>query len=219
MRPLFREKIRKILSNTILVPVFFSAFLVGVVIAANNVATTLNQLIDEASLSIDIVDNNGDTVPSPSVTFPTYYFSFEAGNSDAVLGTSTQKIRVSNPTTTAAWSVAIAATGGVSAVWTDGGSNTYPYNSAAGLDNGRLTVDAATNGVSTPKSGCSNTNVTKGSSATFLNGTVDSITILSASSGADTLCYWDLTAVDLRQRIPASQVTASYSLGMTLSVM
>ena len=145
--------------------------------------------------------------------------AFNPGNSTGVLGTSTEKVRVSNPTSTVAWTVSIAATGGDSAVWTDGGTNTYPYNSATGADNGRLTVDAATSGVITPASGCSATSLSKGASATFVSGTLSSITILSATTGADTYCYWDLTSVGLTQRIPASQVPASYSLGMTLSVM
>jgi len=213
----FRRDSNRIFLTIIVFSIF--ALVSGVIYASDNVGTTLNQLISAANLSVDIVDADGNSVVSPSVSFPTFYFSFDPANSEAVLGTSTQKIRVSNPTTTAAWTLSIAATGGGSAVWSDGGTNTYPYNDATSADNGRLTVDAATNGVVTPKSGCNNTNVTKGSSSTFISGSVSSIDILSAATGADTLCYWDLTAVDLIQRIPGAQTPASYSLGMTISVM
>ncbi len=179
----------------------------------------MNQTITATSLSIAIVDAAGDPVATPSVAFNSFSFSFNPGNSTGVLGTSTEKIRVSNPTATVAWGVSIAATGGDTAVWTDGGTNTYPYNDVTSADNGRLTVDATTSGVITPASGCSATSLSKGASATFVSGTLSSITILSSTTGADTYCYWDLTSVGLTQRIPASQIPASYSLGMTLSVM
>lgn len=210
---------KKSIYKYVITLLLFSSLLIGGIYAATDVATTLNQTINAAALSIAIVDDNGDPVVTPSVSFTAFSFSFEPGNSPGILGTSTQKIRVSNPTMTAAWSVSIAATEGESAVWSDGGTNSYAYNHATDADLGRLTVNAATNGVVTPASGCSNTNVTKGSSATFVHTTTPSITILSAIAGADTLCYWDLTAVDLTQRIPASQAPASYSLSMTLSIM
>lgn len=218
MESAFKSNMKRISLIVVSFAIFVSITL-GTAYAATTVTTTLSQTINAASLSIAIVDAAGDAVPSPSVSFGAFAFSFTAGNSSGILGTSSQKIRVSNPTATDTWTVSIAATGGESSVWTDGGTNTYPYNHATNVDLGRLTVDANTNGVITPAGGCANTNLSKGASATFISGSVSSITILSAAAGAQTYCYWDLTAVDLTQRIPASQAPASYSLGMTISVI
>ena len=218
MKSALKSNIKRI-SLVALSLVIFLSFTIGVSYAATTVNTTLSQTINSASIGISIVDAAGDPVGSPSVSFGAFAFSFTAGNSAGILGTSSQKIRVSNPTAADTWTVSIAATGGESSVWTDGGTNTYPYNHISNADLGRLTVDATTNGVVTPAGGCSNTNVSKGASSTFVSGTTSNITILSAAEGSDPYCYWDLTAVDLTQRIPASQAPASYSLGMTLSVI
>ena len=197
---------------------FFSLFFAQV-IWADTTTTTFNQTINEGTLSVDIVDAAGDTVGSPAVTFGAVSFSFDAQNAIGTLGTASEKIRVSNPTTTAAWNLSIAATGGAGTTWTDGGTNTYPFDSTGGADTGRMTVDAATNGVITPWGTCTNTGLTLGTSDFFLNGTTDSIDLLTAGGTADTSCRWDLTAVDVTQRIPAGQVPTSYTLGMTITVI
>jgi len=221
MKKPFSSKAKRSILSFLIAPVLLVLLFIAVVYGETSKETTLDQLIDESAKSIDIVNDSGDSVGSPSVSFDTFIFSFDPGDSSGVLGTATEKIRVSNPTITETWTVSIAATGGVTATWSDGGTNTYPYNDATAADNGRLTVNAATNGVVTPGGGgtCTTTSITKEPSATFVNGTTDSIDILSAAAGADTLCYWDLTAVDLTQRIPASQPTANYSLPMTLSII
>jgi len=100
--------------------------------------------------------------------------------------------------------------------WTDG-TYTYPFDSTGGIDTGRLTVDPSVGTITPIGTGCTNTNVTKGTSDFFLSGTTDSVDLINAV-GADIECQWDLTGVSLSQRIPAGQEpSTTYSIGMTIS--
>lgn len=186
-------------------------------VMAATTATTLSQTITAGTLNISIVDGSGNVVGSPSVPFGSVSFLFAAQNATGTLGTASEKIRLDNPTSTVTWSVTMAATGGDSAVWDAGGGLTYPYNNAT-ADNGRLTVDPST-GTITPFGSCTNTNVTLGTSDFFLSGSTSSIDLMTAASGADPYCRWDLTGVSLTQRIPASQASGSYTLAMTLTAL
>lgn len=184
---------------------------------ADTAVTTFSQVINQGVLSIDIIDSSGVVVSSPAVSFGTIAFSFDPQNSTGILGVAAEKIRVSNPTTTSTWNVAMAATGGAGTPWTTG-THTYPFDSTGGADAGRLTVDPSVSTITTVGSGCTTTNIYKGSSAYYLSGTTNSIDLIGASSGADTLCRWDQTGVALTQRVPATQEPGSYTLGMTLTV-
>jgi len=67
---------------------------------------------------------------------------------------------------------------------------------------------------------CVTTNITKGSSSAFNEGTVDSINILTAAAGSNDIGDWKLTGVSISQTIPAEQAAASdYNLNMTLSIL
>ncbi|MFH0873887.1 MAG: hypothetical protein V1846_03585 [Candidatus Komeilibacteria bacterium] len=190
---------------------------------AQGVATTLSQTINAGTLAVAIVDADGATVGSPSVTFGAMTYSFSAATTTGTLGASAQRIRVSNPTATAAWTVALAATSGATATWSDGGSNTMDFNdpgySQDGDDDdtkgGRLAVDPSGGSLS-GVSGCSTDNVSLGSSSAFNEGPTNSITIFSSTTAA-TYCRWDLTGVALTQSVPASQPPATYTLGLTLT--
>jgi len=166
------------------------------------------------SLSVDIVNSSGTPVANPSVTFPTKNFYWSAQTSAATLGTASEKIRVSNTTGTATWTLEIAATSGATAVW-NGGTYSYDFNDTAA--NGRLQVDAS-GATITPEGGCSSTGLSRGTATYFSQGSTDSITILSAGGTADTGCYWDFTGIDLTQDIPASQEADTYTIDMTLTV-
>ena len=113
--------------------------------------------------------------------------------------------------------MSIAAKNGPGTTWTTG-TYTHPFDSTGGADSGRLTVNPS-GGTITPMSGCNTTGLTLGSSNYFVNGTTDSITLLSAGGSAGILCYWDLTGVALTQRLPAEQEPGAYSLSMTVSVL
>lgn len=183
-----------------------------------------SQTINAGSLGIDIVDASSASVASPAVTFGSMTFDFDAATTTGTLGTASEKMRVSNPTATASWTLALAATSGNTTRWSDAGSNFIDFNDTAfsedGSDTdstgGRLAVDPS-GGTIAGVSGCSATNVSLGSSSSFDEGTTDSITVMSANGSASTFCRWDLTAISLTQSIPAGQSGATYTLDMTLT--
>jgi hypothetical protein len=181
------------------------------------------------TLSVDIVDADGVTVGSPSVTFSEKSFSYSAQTSTATLGISSQKIRVSNTTGTATWTLSIAATSGPTTAWTDGGSNTYDFNDSNtdGADDadadsvgGRLTVDPSGGSISAVAPCASTTGVSPGSSNSFkeVATAVTSITLLSASGSASTNCGWDFITTSLSQLIPGAQKSATFTLSFTITV-
>jgi len=178
------------------------------------------------SLSVDIVDAGGTTVGSPSAQMDSQTFSFSDQTSTGTFGTSSQKIRVDNGTGTATWTLSLAADIGATAIW-DGTSADYDFNdpTASAADGGdtdslggQMTIDPTTITI-TPEGGCTATNVSGGSSSAFSEGVTDSATLASASSGADTDCYWDLTDISVSQTIPAEQPADDYAIDMTLSII
>lgn len=166
------------------------------------------------TLAVDIVDEGGSSVVSPSVSFSGANFNWAAQQSTASMGISAQKIRVTNTTSTPNWTLSIAATANTN-LWTSGG-NTYDFNDVATA--GRLNVDAS--GVTIiPQSGCSNTGLTNGSSAYFVQGSQDSINLITAGASTGTNCYWDITGVNMTQDIPAAQLTGNYALNLILTII
>ncbi len=180
--------------------------------------------VTSVSPSVDIVDSGGATVASPSVSFSAQTFSFSASTTTGTLGISSEKVRISSGTA-ASWTLSIAATSGPTTLWDAGGGKTYDFNDTGPTDTGvdtdtkggRLTVNPAVSTI-TALGICNNTGLTKGPSTPFLEGTTNSITVISAS-GAGTSCQWDVTGVALSQDIPASQVSGTYTLGMTLTIV
>lgn len=176
-------------------------------------SSTFNQSIT-GTLGVDIIDGSDVTVGSPSVTFTSKSFLATAQTSTGTLGVTAQKIRVTNPTTIATWAMTIAATSGNTTLWS-AGTPTMDFNGAASA--GRLTVDAS-GGTLVGVGSTATTNVTKGSSTSFAQGTTDSITLLTAGASAQAPGQWDFTGVSMTQDIPALQATGSYSISMTLTV-
>ena len=185
----------------------------SVALASSN--PQLSQAINAGTLSVDVVDGSGNPVASPAVTFGAVSFSFGQQSASGTLGTSSQKIRLSNgrSSPSVAWTVALAASA-PSALWTSG-SDTYDFNDASAA-NGTMTVDASV-GTITPTNSYASAGLSLGSSNTFLQGTRDSITILSATTGASQPGRWDLAGVSLSNTIPATQVPGTYTLTMTLT--
>jgi len=165
------------------------------------------------TLTVDIVDSGGTTVASPSVTFGATTFSFNTQTSSGTLGATAQKIRLSNTTSTPAWTLSVAATSGPTTLWTTG-SITYDFNSTAA--NGRLTVNPSTATI-TPQGGCSSNGISLGSSTSFNQGVTDSVTLATASGSTQTSCYWDFTGIGLTQDIPAKQSAGAYTISLTLT--
>ena len=194
--------------------------------AANT--STMNQAINAGSKSVDIVDSGGTPVGSPSVTFSATTFSFDTQDSNnAVLGTSSERIRAYNPTNDQTLTVSIAGSA-TTAVWTTG-SYTYDFNDPNGSGytdggdtdsvGGQLSIDASP-GTLAGVSGCSTANVAKGTAASFSEGATDSIDLItSTDNSSNRRCRWDLTGVDMDQKIPAAQDPGSYTLTLTLSIV
>lgn len=178
-------------------------------------------------LSVDIVDSGGASVGSPSISMSSVDVDFTDQTSTGTFGVSSEKIRVTNSTATSTWTLSLAASDGSTATW-DGTGNSYDYNdptinagdgSDTDSEGGRMTIDPSV-GTITPQGGCSSTNLTLGSSTGFDEElAVNSITLLSAASGADTNCYWDLTGISVSQTIPPEQPADSYSINLTLTAV
>ncbi len=175
-------------------------------------------------LEVNIVDAGGTLVGSPSVTMNSRPFSFNNQTATGNLGTASQKIRINNTTASAAWNLTIAATGGTTSFW-ESTSHSYDFNDSTanagdGGDadslGGRMTIDAS-NADITPQGGCNSTGLTLGSSSSFSEGVINSITLLTAGGGASTNCYWDLTNIAISQTVPSEQETGNYNIDMTLT--
>lgn len=215
--------------------VSISILLFGVAGGASVLASqtsNFNQVINPGVLSIDIVDGSYVTVGSPAVTFPAVTFSFACQTNNATFGTASQQIYIQNPDAADNGWVASLAGSATTAVW-DGAASDYDFNDptssgcADGADadsvGGQLTVDPS---VSTLALGncnpanCAVTNITKGSSSAYSQGTVDSITLLNAAAGSSDVGDWTLQGVSVSQTIPAEQGAASdYDINMVLSIV
>lgn len=177
-------------------------------------------------LGVLVVDQTGAEVTSPSVPFSSAIVSTTGcSTTTGSLGTSTQKIRVSNALVTNGWSVSIAAENPTN-LWTSGASY-YDFNDSSGCTTdggdadswpGQLTVGLG-GATITPSSGCNNTGISSGSGASFVEGSVNAITLLSATSSSQRFCYWDLTGVSLSQSFPSKTPAGSYGLGMVITVL
>lgn len=215
---------KKALSKKIgLLVALIATFAIGSIASASN-QSTLNQAINDGSKSVDVVDGSGVTVASPSVSFGAASFSFDTQDGTGTLGTAAQAIRAYNPTAGATWSVSIAASS-PTALWTSGG-NTYDFNDTSGYTDGvdtdtkggQMTINPAV-GTIAGVSGCATTNVSAGTSTSFVEGSANSIGLMTAASGAPTYCRWDLTGISLTNKIPASQPSGAYSLSLVLTIV
>jgi hypothetical protein len=179
------------------------------------------------SLSADIVDSDGDSVTSPTVTMSPAAFALVSQTVDGTFGESTQRLRIENTTASAPWSLSVAADAGPTATWSTG-SQEYDFNDPSpsagdGIDadgfGGQLEVDPSV-ATSAPEGGCTNTGISLGSQSAFnQEDATNSITIVSADGTAETSCYWDITGVDLLQSIPAEQVNGAYTIDMTITAV
>lgn len=179
-------------------------------------------------ITVNIVDTGGTPIGSPTVSFPAVDRKINCQTNSSVLGVSNAKIRVNNGTLNPQWNLTIAATGGVTANWDNGSGANYDFNDpdtsgcgdGADADSftGQLSINPSI-ATSTPQSGCTNTGLSFGSSSAFDQGTVDSITLLTAGASAQTDCYWDITDIGMNQTIPQEQANGSYSLDFTISAI
>jgi len=192
--------------------------------------SNFTQIINPGSLSIDIVNGSYVSVGSPSVIFPATTFSFTCQTNTATLGTASQIIYIKNPDASDSGWVASIAGSATTAIW-DGAGSDYDFNDAGGSGctdgadtdtvGGQMTIDSS---VGTLAAGtclsCVTTNITKGSSASFVEGSVDSITLLNAAAASSDVGDWKLTGVAISQKIPSEQGAASdYNINMVVSIV
>lgn len=196
--------------------------------------SNLSQIINAGTLVVDIVDASYVPVSSPAVSMSAKTFSFacqkDAEASTGTFGTSTQQIYVKNPDAAdSGWSVSLAASS-PTALW-DSTIADYDFNdgTGAGCDDGADTSDTlggqltVNPSVGTLEVGtclnCTTDDVSKGASASFAQGSVDSITLINAAGASSDRGDWKLSGVALSQTIPAEQAAANdYNINMTLSV-
>ncbi len=179
-------------------------------------------------LTVDIVDAGGSPVTSPAVTMNNTSVSLNCQAVAGIFGTASQKIRVSNGTATPGWTLTAAATAGNTITWSSG-TEQYDYNDSSGapagcsdggdadIQAGQLGFDPTSAGIA-PQSGCTSTGINVGSAAVFTQGTIDNLTLATASSGAGTGCYWDMTGIAASQQLPAEKGAGNYTINITLTV-
>lgn len=171
--------------------------------------------VADGTINVDIVDESGISVDTPSAQLGAITYSFKDQSTNGVLGTATEKIRLNNPTEVSTWSVTIAATDGISAEWSDGNGNTLDFNNPNG---GQLSLNPSVGNV-TEADGSSIDGISLGSEASFSEGVVDSITLYSANSSAQSYARYDLIDVDLEQTIPARTPATDYTLNLTITAL
>jgi hypothetical protein len=227
----FSQKAISIISLTALLLVAL-ALVSARVLAANT--PNFTQLLNAGVLATDILDASRVPVGSPSVAFSAKTFSFDCqsgGNaSTGTLGTGTQRVYVMNPDAADnGWTLSIAATGGATSVWDAGAATDYDFNDPTssgctdGADGdsfgGQMTIDPSVSTLTADCVSCVTTNVTKGSSSSYNQGTTDSVTLLNAAAASDDTWRGYMTGAAASQTLPAEQVAGSYSIGMTLTVV
>ncbi len=192
------------------------------------------QTINAGTLTTDIRDNNRVSVVNPAVALNAVAYPFACltgGSAPAgTFGTNTERIYVDNPgNANNGWSLTLAATGGATSVWANGGATaTYDYNDpttggctdGADADTvaGQMTVNPSVGAITPDCASCAATNITLGSSAAFEQGVTDSVTLLNAAAGSDDFGRWYLTGANVSQTIPAEQAADTYSINLTLTV-
>jgi hypothetical protein len=213
---------------------FTSVLLIsGVTFAASN--SDFSQTINAGTLSTDILDSVRAAVASPSVAMSAKNFSFDCqaggGGSTGTFGSNTERIYVNNPNgANNGWTLTIAATSGATSTWENAGSTSFidfndPTGATAGCSDGadadssagQMTIDPNAGTLTADCATCTTTNVSKGSSSSFNQGTTDNITILNAAASSDDIWRGYLTGATVNQTIPAETAADTFTINLTLT--
>ncbi len=215
-------------------PLFIIALGVGILSVASMALaasrSNFQQTITAGAISVDIVDNASSTVSNPSVAFNSVAFSFECNTSTGTFGTVSEQIYISNPNATAgAWSVSLAAENTTS-VW-DGAASDFDFNDPqtggcadGGSDTdslaGQMTVNPGAGVITPGPSGASIAGISLGSSASFVEGSADSLTLVAGGVDSADIGDWGVKGIAVTQTIPPSQpAAADYDIYMVLSIV
>lgn len=192
--------------------------------------TAITQIINPGILSTDVVDASYEPVASPTFAMTDTTVKFSCQTTTGTLGTSTQQIYVENPDAAdGGWTLTIAATSGATAYWNSAVDYDFNDPDTLGCEDGATDPDSLGGQLTiNPSVGtlvkatcrtCGITGITKGSSSAFNEGTLDSITLLSAAAASDDIGNWVFTGVGLSQTIPPEQPAANdYSINLTITV-
>lgn len=182
-------------------------------------------------LAVGVVNSSGTPVASPSVTLPATNFLYSCTNNTTnTLGENTQRIRITNTTGSPMWSLTIAATAGNTGLWRNGGdTQQYDFNDSGGspagctdgadadTKAGQMTINPSTGTIGTAN--CAATGITLGSSAAYVQGTTDTLTLSTAGGTAGSNCFWDLTGMTVGQYIPLGQPSGTYTIDQTITIV
>jgi hypothetical protein len=210
---------QKLLTLSVIAVAMVTMLVPTAVSAVSN--SNLTQSITAGTLLTDVLDASRVPVGSPSIAMSAATFSFNCQTITGTLGSSSQRLYVTDPSTTSnGWTLAMAATGGASAKWQNSSATRqYYYNDAtgSGCTNGQLTVDPSVGTVTADcvTSVCTGATVAKGSSTAMTSSTP--VTLVTGAAATNVYRGY-LTGVSLSQKIPAEQPADSYSLNMTLTV-
>lgn len=182
------------------------------------------------TLTTDIVDASYVSVSSPTVAMNVATFNFACQTVTGSFGTASQQIYVNNDNgANNGWTLTMAAQA-TTDVWDSAGTD-YDFNDPTssgctdGADagdtvGGQMTIDPSGATLAVGQCGsCTTTNISKGSSTAFNEGTTDAVTLLTATADSDDVGDWTLQGVSISQKIPAEQPIASdYTINMVLTV-
>src|SRR3989344_187805 len=209
-----------LLDNKRLIFIFFVVYISSISFLSQvfaSATSNFTQTINAGSLAVDIVDASYVTVSSPAVAMGAVTFSFSCQTSTGTFGTASQVIYVTNPDAADDGWVASLAASDPTDFWDSGGTDMdfndptgSPAGCADGADTdslkGQMTVDPSVGTLAVGQcASCATTNITKGSSNAFNEGTVDSITVLTGAASSDDIGDWKLTGVSISQKVPAEQ--------------
>lgn len=185
-----------------------------------------------ASVNVGFVNSSGTSIVNPVFSMPS---TNPMANCRTITGAlidsnGARRLRVGHSGVKSSWNVSVSPTAGSTAQWArTGGGTGYDFNDPSGSPAG-CTSGSDGDGLAgqmtirpnlttlAPQSGCSASGLTKGSQASF-SGTVNSITLLSASSAADANCNFDLYGGEIAQTIPAGQQPGAYSIDLTVTAV
>lgn len=176
-------------------------------------------------LSIRFANSSNATLTDPTTTFTsTTTNSVAQTTTGALSNASTQQLEVANSSSSTGWSVSLAATNGPTTKWmrSDSGSS-YPFNNATAA-NGQLSINTSSGaftatGTTPSGSACSTTGLAFGSNSSFVSGSVDAVTIATASSASGFNCTFKLQNINLSQIVPKYQPSGTYTINMTATVV
>lgn len=186
-------------------------------------------VINPGNLSVGIVDLAFQSVSNPSVVLRDVAYKNSCQTSQGFLGTDAQKIYIANPSAAHnGWTVTLSAEN-PSMTWSSG-DYALDFNDPTengcldGADSdalaGSLKIDPSNALLTTGQCrSCITENIIPGNSSQFIEGKVDSVTILSGSPDASDIGDWILTGIQIQQTIPSSQPAAGeYTIPLSLSI-